>query len=85
MTDAAPDLTDIPGEPSPVPVVIHKGVYTLWGLPDGGIRVQYKREDKTGEDHMELPGMVVRMAKAMSEGKLSPLQAIKMMKNAPRD
>jgi hypothetical protein len=69
---------------SDIPVVVHKGVYTLWEKPDGGMRIQYHRDDKEEEDFVELPGAMVRMAKGMAEGKLSPLDMVKeLMKMRP--
>jgi hypothetical protein len=69
----------------PTPEVVHKGVYTLWQNPDGGLRIQYRRDDKEEDDFFQLPGAMVRMAKAASEGAMSPIDMIrevgKMMMN----
>jgi len=59
------------------PVVVHKGVYTLWEKPDGTLRIQYRREDKDEDDFVELPGVMVKMAKAASEGKMNPMDMMK--------
>lgn len=66
-------------EANNVPIVVHKGVYTLWEKPDGTLRVQYHRDDKEEEDFFELPGAMVRMAKAASEGKMNPMDMMKSM------
>lgn len=62
------------------PRILHKGVYTLYEKPDGTLRIQYRRSDKEEDDHLELPGALLRMAKQMSEGKLNPLKAIAAIK-----
>jgi|HubBroStandDraft_2_1064218.scaffolds.fasta_scaffold954694_2 hypothetical protein len=61
----------------PTPEVVHKGVYTLWQNPDGGLRIQYRRDDKEQDDFFQLPGAMVRMAKAASEGNMNPIEMIK--------
>ena len=63
------------------PRVLHKGVYTLYEKPDGTLRIQYRRTDREQDDFMEIPGAILRLAKAASEGKLSPMEAIKAMRN----
>lgn len=65
--------------PNNVPVVLHEGRYRLYQKPDGGMRVQYRRDDKEEDDFFELPGKVVRLAKAAAEGKISPLALMREM------
>jgi hypothetical protein len=71
-----------------VPHVIHKGVYTLWEKPDGSLRIQYHRDDKEEEDFFELPGAMVKLAKAAEQGKMNPMDMIKevtkMMMSRPQ-
>lgn len=68
-----------------VPVVVHKGVYTLWEKPDGSLRVQYRRDDKEEDDFFELPGAIIRLGKAAQEGKMNPLEMMKeVMKMRPQ-
>jgi hypothetical protein len=57
-----------------VPTVVHQGKYRLYEKPDGTLRVQYQRDDRDEEDYFELPGPMVALAKAASEGKLNPMQ-----------
>jgi hypothetical protein len=64
-------------EVSNVPVVVHKGVYTLWQKPDGTLRIQYLRDDQTEESFMEFPGPIVKLAKAAAEGKMNPMDMVK--------
>jgi hypothetical protein len=65
--------------PEAIPVILHEGKYRLYEKPDGTLRIQYQRSDKETEDFMEIPGMMIRLAKAASEGKMSPMA---MMKSA---
>jgi hypothetical protein len=51
-----------------VPVVIHEGRYRLYRKPDGGLRLQYKRDDKDTEDFFELPAQLVKLLDRMQEG-----------------
>jgi hypothetical protein len=67
-----------------VPVMLHKGRYTLYQKPDGGIHLVYQRDDKDTPDHFELPGAMLRLARMASEGKLSPgdmLKEVMKMRN----
>lgn len=62
------------------PRILHKGVYTLYEKSDGTLRIQYRRTDRDEDDFMEIPGAILRLAKLASEGKLSPMQAVKAMR-----
>ena len=59
------------------PQVLHEGRYRLYEKPDGGIHLVYKRDDKDEEDHMEIPGAMLRLAKMASEGNMSFPQFMK--------
>jgi len=61
---------------APIPVILHEGRYRLYEKSDGTIRIQYKRDGSETEDFMEIPGGFLMLAKAASEGKLSPTQMI---------
>jgi hypothetical protein len=63
--------------PDTVPVVVHKGVYTLWKKPDGTLRIQYHRDDKEEEDFFEMPGAMVAMAEKLAKGEMNPMDMIK--------
>jgi hypothetical protein len=58
-----------------------RGRFALYDILDGGIHVAWIPEDSPDEEtqHFEVPGMVLRMAKAASEGKLNPADMVKMM------
>jgi hypothetical protein len=59
------------------PVVLHEGRYRLYQTPDGGMRIQYRRDDKTEDDFVQIPGPIVALSKAAAEGKLSPMELMK--------
>jgi hypothetical protein len=54
-----------------IPVIVHEGRYRIYQKPDGGMHLVYKRDDKETEEHMEIPGAMLRLAKAASEQNLS--------------
>ena len=63
-----------------------RGRYTMYDLPDGGLHIAYTVEEEPGSEprHLEIPGMVVRMARAAAEGRLNPVKAMRdLMSNAP--
>lgn len=59
------------------PKVLHEGRYRLYEKPDGTMRIQYRRDDKDEDDFVEIPGAMIALAKAASEGKLSPVDLLK--------
>jgi hypothetical protein len=63
--------TDIETVDQALPNVLHEGRYRLYQKPDGGIHLVYKRDDKDTEDHMEIPGAMLRLAQMASEGNMS--------------
>jgi len=73
---------------APTPIVLHQGRYRLYEKTDGTIRIQYRRDDKDTDDFMEIPGAAVALAKAASEGTLTPIQmmgeVMKLMNGAPK-
>lgn len=62
-----------------VPVVVHEGRYRLYSNPDGGMRIQYRRDDKDEDDFVQMPGPIVALAKAAAEGELSPIELVRRM------
>lgn len=67
------------------PRIVHEGTYRLWEKADGTLHVAYLRTGNETEDHFEIPGEMLNMAKAASQGKLSPFDmlrsAMKLMGN----
>lgn len=62
-----------------VPVIVHEGRYRLYQNPDGGMRIQYRRDDKEEDDFVQMPGPVVALAKAAAEGNMSPIEMVRRM------
>lgn len=59
------------------PKLVHKGRYTLYETPTGGLHLVYLRDDKTETDHMEIPGAFVALFNAAAAGKLSPVEMMR--------
>lgn len=59
--------------------LLMNGKFSLYETPEGGFHIAYNPEGESETKHLEIPAMVVRMAKMSAEGKLNPLGAIKMM------
>lgn len=54
-----------------------KGRFNLWETPEGGYHIAYILDDTEDTRRLEIPGMVIRMAKLASEGKLNPGKALR--------
>lgn len=63
--------------PNGAPVILHEGRYRLYEIPDGSLRIQYRRDDKDEDDFVVLPGAMIRLAKMASEGNMSFPQFLK--------
>jgi hypothetical protein len=68
------EIVTIPDPIIATPKVIHEGKYRLFEKPDGGLHLVYKRIDKEEEDHLEIPGMMVRLLSRAQEGNMSPME-----------
>lgn len=64
---------------TPAPVPRAKGRFSLFDLPDGGLMVAYRLDEEDEDRHMQIPGMVIRMAKLHAEGKLNPMELVKAL------
>jgi hypothetical protein len=62
-----------------MPEPILKGRFNLYETPDGGFHIAYIADDTTDTRHLEIPAMVIRMARMSAEGKLNPIKALKEM------
>lgn len=60
-----------------MPKVIHQGRYRLYEKPDGSIRIQYRRDDKDSDDFIEVPAVVLSLARSANEGKVGPMDMMK--------
>lgn len=54
------------------PRVVHKGRYTLYETPTGGLHLVYQRDDKDTPDRFELPAAMVTLFNSAVSGNLSP-------------
>jgi hypothetical protein len=62
------------------------GRFSLYETPEGGYHIAYALDNTADTRHLEIPAMVVRMAKAGAEGKLSPMKMMReMMANGASD
>jgi hypothetical protein len=68
-----------------VPKIVHEGRYRLYENPDGGLRIQYRRDDKEEDDFVQLPGPIVALGKAAAEGNMSPVELMRRMMSLMRD
>jgi hypothetical protein len=67
------------------PKIVHQGRYRLYENPDGGLRIQYRRDDKDDDDFVQLPGPIVALGKAAAEGNMSPLEMMQRMMKIMRE
>lgn len=62
-----------------VPVPVIKGRFNVYETPGGGYHIAYVRDGEKEIQHIDLPAALMNAARMMSEGKLNPLQAAKML------
>lgn len=62
--------------------LLMNGKFSLYETPEGGLHIAYSPDGEEETKHLEIPAMVVRMARMSAEGKLNPLQAFRMMAGA---
>jgi|HubBroStandDraft_6_1064221.scaffolds.fasta_scaffold1279237_2 hypothetical protein len=67
------------------PRVVHEGRYRLYENPDGGLRIQYRRDGKDEDDFVQLPGPIVALGKAAAEGTMSPIELMQRMMRIMRE
>lgn len=56
-----------------------RGRFALYDIPDGGIHISWQPDGSDETQHAEIPGKVLKLAKAASEGNLNPMQMAKIM------
>jgi hypothetical protein len=67
------------------PKIVHEGRYRLYENPDGGLRIQYRRDGKDEDDFVQLPGPIVALGKAAAEGTMSPIELMQRMMKIMRE
>jgi hypothetical protein len=60
-----------------MPQVLHEGRYRLYEKPDGGLHLVYLVDGQETEQHMEIPGAMLRLARMASEGNMTFPQFVK--------
>lgn len=71
--------------PPETPRILHEGRYRLYENPDGGMRIQYRRDDKDADDFVQLPGPIIALGKAAAEGSMSPIELMRRMMSLMKD
>jgi len=70
-----------------MPDALMNGRFSLYETPEGGFHVAYIADGTEETRHLEIPAMVVKMARLGAEGKLTPMSAMQglrdMMTDAP--
>ena len=80
------EIEVVKGEIVPnVPRILHEGRYRLYENPDGGMRIQYRRDDKDEDDFVQLPGPIIALGKAAAEGNMSPIELMRRMMTLMKD
>ena len=59
--------------------IMHQGIYRLYEKDDGTLHLVYLPDGADHEEHMEIPGALMQLAKQGAEGKISPMQMMKMV------
>ena len=58
-----------------------RGKFALFDTADGGLHIAYRPEGDEEDQHFEIPGHVLKVAKMLSEGKLTnPMEMLRMMR-----
>jgi hypothetical protein len=78
MSSGETDNASVEAAP-PVPIILHEGRYRLYKTPDGGMRLQYQRDDKDTEDFIVLPAVFVSLADSAARGDMSAASMVKAM------
>lgn len=62
-----------------MPNPVMNGRFALYETPDGGYHIAYQPDGDTEARHLEIPAIVIKMAKASAAGKLNPMTAMREM------
>jgi hypothetical protein len=54
-----------------IPHILHEGRYRLYGNPDGGLHLVYLPDGQEIEQHMNIPGGMIRLSQLASTGNLT--------------
>lgn len=61
-----------------------KGIFSLYHTPDGGIHIAYRAEGTEQDEHMQVPGVFMRIIREAAEtGTMpNPLTLLRMLRKA---
>ncbi len=65
-----------------MPQLIMNGKFSVYETQEGGLHVAYIPDGDQDARHLEIPALIVKMAKASAEGKLSPMAMVRQMTGA---
>jgi hypothetical protein len=85
MSEGLEKMGEMTVEVLTAPKVVHEGRYRLYENPDGGLRIQYRRDGKDEDDFFQLPGPIVALGKAAAEGNMSPIELMQRMMKLMRE
>lgn len=57
-----------------------RGKFALFDTPDGGLHVAYRPDGQDTDQHFQVPGHILKMAKLLSEGKINPIEMLKQLR-----
>lgn len=60
------------------PRIMHEGKYRLYEKSDGTLHLVYRPNGAENEEHMEIPGQLIALAKSAESGNMSPIEMMKM-------
>lgn len=60
------------------PRVMHEGQYRLYEKADGTLHLVYLPNGAEQEEHLEIPGALMKLAKQAEDGTIGPMQMMKM-------
>lgn len=62
------------------PKLVLSGVFTLYETPDGGYHISYRPTDCDEDQHLEVPGKIVSMARTFTGAhRMNPLALLARM------
>jgi hypothetical protein len=70
-------MSDEVAEKITYPRIMHEGNYRLYEKEDGTLHLVYLPNGADQEEHLEIPGALMQLAKQGAEGKMNPLQMMK--------
>ena len=54
-----------------MPEPVMQGMFSVYETAGGGYRITYREDGSAEQTHVDIPGMLVRMARALGAGRIS--------------